>query len=290
MSTDVAGAASSGHPQAPGRPPTRARTRTRPPAAMPAFVRELGGMVHLVYLILTRGLRGPYNWAPEFVSQFRFTVKVCFIPLTLTAFALSYGPAGVQSANFVKLFGATDRIGTFWPLIAVRLLAPMTVGVVLAGAAGTAICADLGARVVRQEIDALSVLGVDPVKNLVVPRVLALAVAGMLFPIFAMLAGVLGAILVMVQHGWPLGPFFANFFANAIPLELVAATVKCALFGVMIAVVCCYMGFAVSGGPEAVGRAVNRSLVVVFLVIGFTDYLFTSVLMAAFPELSQVRG
>ncbi len=130
-------------------------------------------MVYLASLSL-RALRPPYPWAAEFVNQFRFTVKICFFPMILTAFALSFGPAGIQASNFFALFGALDRLGGAYELIVVRLFAPLVVGIILAGAAGTAICADLGARVVREEIDALRVLGVDPIKSLVVPRLLVL--------------------------------------------------------------------------------------------------------------------
>jgi phospholipid/cholesterol/gamma-HCH transport system permease protein len=247
-------------------------------------------MFHLVYLVVTRGARPPYTWAAEFVSQFNFTVKVCLLPLVLSSFALSFGPAGVQAGNFFGLIGAYDRMGSVWVLIAVRVFAPLVVGIVLAGAAGTAICADLGARVVREEVDALRVLGVDPVKSLVVPRVLALAAAGVLFTPFAALAGILGAVLVLFQNHAPLGPFFSNFFANATPLELVAAVFKAGIYGSVIAVVCCFKGINVSGGPEGVGRAVNRSVVVAFLAIGFIDYFFSQLLLATHPALSQVRG
>src|SRR5205814_9449637 len=84
------------------------------------------------------------------------------------------GAPGVQAGNFVVLFGAIDRLGGSFVLAAVGEFAPFVTAIILAGGAGTAITADLGARKVREEHDALQVLGVDPVKNLVVPRFLAL--------------------------------------------------------------------------------------------------------------------
>jgi phospholipid/cholesterol/gamma-HCH transport system permease protein len=256
----------------------------------PGFVRELGGMVHMAALAFERGVRRPFPWAAEFVTQFRFTVKICFFPMILTAFALSFGPAGIQASNFFALFGALDRLGSAYELIVLRLFAPLVVGIVLAGAAGTAICADLGARVIREEIDALRVLGVDPIKNLVVPRLLVLISAALLFDVFAVLAGLLGLVVVALQNGQPLGPVFSTFFSNATALELEASVLKCGVYGAIIAIVCCYKGINVSGGPEAVGRAVNRAVVVCFLSIGFTDYVFTQLLLATHPILSQVRG
>ena len=70
---------------------------------VPGWVREIGGMADMAFRTVRTGLRPPYSWAPEFVSQLRFTIKVCFFPLVLTSFALSFGPAGIQASNFFGL-------------------------------------------------------------------------------------------------------------------------------------------------------------------------------------------
>jgi phospholipid/cholesterol/gamma-HCH transport system permease protein len=82
----------------------------------------------------------------------------------------------------------------------------------------------------------------------------------------------------------------AAFFANATPLELSAAIVKLGFYGLVVALVSCHKGITVSGGPEGVGRAVNQSVVIAFVTIGFIDYVFTQLLLATHPVLSQVRG
>jgi phospholipid/cholesterol/gamma-HCH transport system permease protein len=252
--------------------------------------RRVGAIVHFTGQIAARSVQRPFNWGPEFAEQFAFTIRICFFPLCISAFALAFGPLGVQASGFFGLFGSYDRMGSLYELVEVRELAPIVVGIILAGAAGTAICADLGARVVREEISALQVMGVDPVKSLAVPRLLALITASLLLNIVALCAGLLGAMLVLAQHHQPLGPAVSDFLANATPLELEAATLKAGIYGVVIAVVCCYNGMHVSGGPEGVGRAVNRSVVTVFIAIGFIDYAFTQTLLATHPILSQVRG
>jgi phospholipid/cholesterol/gamma-HCH transport system permease protein len=257
---------------------------------VPAFVTDIGGMVELARTALIKGVRPPYSWGAEFVTQLRFTIRICFFPLILTSFALSFGPAGIQASNFFNLVGATDRMGGAYVIIVVRMFAPLVSAIVLAGAAGTAICADLGAREVREETPALRVLGVDPIKSLVVPRLLALTVAAGLFNIFALLAGVLGLVVVVLQNGAPLGPVFSTFFSNANPLELEAALLKTLIYGAMIAIICCYKGLSVSGNAESVGRAVNQAVVFAFITIGFTDYVFSQLLLATHPILSQVRG
>ena len=254
------------------------------------LVGEVGGMVLLAGQAFVRALTPPFNYGPELVAQIRLTLTIAFFPLILVAFALSFGPAGVQASDFFGLFGAFDRMGSVWQIAVTRLFAPMTTAIVLAGVAGTAICADLGARVVREEIDALRVLGVDPVKSLVVPRLIVLTVAALAFNAFAMLAGMMGAVLVLIEHGQPIGPFFHEYFAAANTTELAADFIKVAIYGAVIAVVSCYKGISVSGGPEGVGRAVNNTVVISFLAIACIEYGFDAFVLATNPLLSIPRG
>lgn len=247
-------------------------------------------MVVLLGRALYRGVRPPFSYGPEFVAQFRFTLKICLFPLLLVSFALSFGPAGVQASNVFGLFGALDRMGAAWQVIVLRWWGPLSTAVVLAGAAGTAICADLGARVVREEIAALRVLGVDTTKNLVAPRLFVLAICAVLFSVFSILSGMLGALLVLAQNHQPIGPFLDVFFANASLVELSAALIKSAIYGAAIAVVCCHKGMNVSGGAEGVGRAVNECVVINFLLIVVIDYAFTQFVLATNPILSTPRG
>ena len=251
---------------------------------------QLGGMVYLLCAVGRRGLRRPLDWGPEFAAQFAFTARMCFFPLCLTSFVIAFGPMGVQAGGFFGLFGSYDRMGSLYELAVVRFFAPLVVGIIVAGAAGTAVCADLGARVVREEVAALRVLGVDPIKNLVLPRMLALVTAALLLTATALVSGMLGMSFWLFIHDQPLAPTLSNFLANATPLNLAASVLRAGLFGLVVAAVSCYNGLNVSGGPEGVGRAVNRSVVVGLLAIGFINYVFTELLLATHPELSQVRG
>jgi phospholipid/cholesterol/gamma-HCH transport system permease protein len=161
--------------------------------------------------------------------------------------------------------------------------------IVVAGTAGTAITADLGARKVREELDALQVLGVDPVKNLVVPRFLALMIVTGLFDIYALLFGIFGGILAAVEFGQPLGPFWDTLFANATTVDLWGSVLKTTIFGAIIAIVCCYKGMSASGGAEGVGRAVNEAVVICFLGFGAFDYVFTQTLLATHPNILVIK-
>src|ERR1700709_303966 len=111
----------------------------------------------------------PYPYGGEFVSQFLFALKLCWFPLLVSTVAFGYGAPGLQAANFLVLFGALDRLGGFFVLASIREFAPFVDAIVLAGVAGTAITADLGARKIREELGALQGSGGDPGQNPVGP-------------------------------------------------------------------------------------------------------------------------
>ncbi|HEX4115009.1 MAG TPA: ABC transporter permease [Solirubrobacteraceae bacterium] len=253
------------------------------------LLEEVGDMVLLTSRTISSALRPPYPYGEEFVWQFLFVLRMVWFPLLVTTFAINYGAPGLQAANFLRIFGATDRLGGFFVLAAIREIGPLITSIVLAGVAGTAITADLGARKIREELDALQVLGVDPVKNLVVPRFLALMLITGLFDLYALLFGIFGGILAAIVTGQPLGPFWATLFANATSTDLWGSVLKSTLFGAIIAIVCCYKGMTASGGAEGVGRAVNQAVVISFLGIGSFNYVFTQTLLATHPNILVIK-
>jgi phospholipid/cholesterol/gamma-HCH transport system permease protein len=253
------------------------------------LLEQVGDMMILTGKTIMSALRPPYPYGGEFVNQFLFALRLCWFPLLISTIAFGYGAPGLQAGNFLVLFGAIDRLGGFFVLATIREFAPFVTAIILAGVAGTAITADLGARKIREELDALQVLGVDPVKNLVVPRFLSLMVVTGLFNIYALLFGIFGGVLATLTFKAPLGPFFATLLTNASTTDLWGSVVKTTLFGAIIAIVCCYKGMTASGGAEGVGRAVNQAVVISFLGIFSFNYVFTQTLLATHPEISVIK-
>ena len=153
----------------------------------------------------------------------------------------------------------------------------MTV-LVVAGAGATAICADLGARTIREEIDAMRVLGIDPIQRLVVPRVLASTSSRCC------------STASCARSAWPGGYVFSVFlqgvnpgaFINGLTVltglgELVLAEVKALLFGVVAGLVGCYRGLTVQGGPKGVGTAVNETVVYAFICLFVINVIMTAI-------------
>jgi phospholipid/cholesterol/gamma-HCH transport system permease protein len=263
--------------------------RRREPGRLGSAIREVGAIGVLTRRTVSAALRPPYSYGPEFVSQFVFGLKMAWFPMIVASLAFTYGPAGIQAAGFLNLFGAIDRLGGLFAMVVMREFAPLVCAIVMAGVVGTSMCADLGARKIREEIDALTVLGIDPVKSLVAPRFISLMSLTALLNVFALLFGTIGGMLVTVSNSAPIGPFFATFFTNATVPEVAASLVKTTIFGAIIAIVCCYKGLSAKGGAEGVGRAVNEAIVISFMAIGVVNYVFTQTLLATYPELSAVR-
>ena len=246
-------------------------------------------MMILTARTIVSAVRPPFPFGEEFIDQFHFALKLCWFPMLVSTVAFCFGAPGLQAANALSLFGTLDRLGGFFVLAAIRQIAPIVTAVVVAGVAGTAITADLGARKIREELDALQVLGVDPIKNLVVPRFLALMLITGLLDIYALVFGISGGILTEVLYHQPLGGFFATLFSNASITDLWGSVLMCTLFGAIIAIVCSYKGMTASGGAAGVGRAVNQAVVISFVGVFAFNYVFTAVLLATNPELQTIR-
>jgi phospholipid/cholesterol/gamma-HCH transport system permease protein len=238
---------------------------------------------------IASALHPPYPYGGELVSQFLFTLRLCWFPLLVSAVVFGYEAPGLQAENFFTLFGAPDRLGGFFVLAAVRETGPFIDTVILVGVAGTAITADLGARKIREELDALQVLGVDPVKNLVVPRFLALMLATGLLGIYAVLFEIYGGVMAALVYHQPLGPFWAAFFTNSTTTDLWGSMTKTTIGGAIIAIVCCYKGMTASGGAEGVGKAVNQAVVLAMLAVFSFYYVFTQTLLATHPQVLVPR-
>src|SRR4030095_8647821 len=251
---------------------------------------QVGDMVILTGKTTISAIRPPYPYGGEFMSQFLFALRLCWFPLLISTIAFGYGAPGVQAANFLTLFGALDRLGGFFVLASIREFAPWVDAMIVAGVAGTAITADLGARKIREELDALQVLGVDPVKNLVVPRFLALMLITGLLDIYALIFGIFGGVLAELIYHQDLAGFWATFFTNAsAAADWWAWVLRTPLFGALTAIVCCYKGMTAAGGAAGVGRAVNEAVVIATLGVFAFNYVFTQTLLATHPDILNIK-
>src|SRR5215213_1469412 len=225
-------------------------------------VETLGGMAAMSARTLVAAVRSPGQWRTQFFIQCIFILRVSAIPIAVSIAAWGFAGPGLQAGNFLATLGSIDRAGGFMVVAIVREFGTFVTATVVAGIVGTTITAELGTRKIREELDALRVLGLEPITHLVVPRVLALTTMMMVLDMFALVLGVFGGYLASVGVlGGTTGAFLQSFFANTTIFDLIGSVVKVAIFGVMIGIICCYKGLVVSGGPQGVGRAVNEAVV-----------------------------
>jgi phospholipid/cholesterol/gamma-HCH transport system permease protein len=248
------------------------------------LLEEVGDMMILTGKTIVSALRPPYPYGGEFVSQFLFALRLCWFPLLVSTVAFGYAAPGLQAANFLVLFGAIDRLGGFFVLASVREFAPFVVAVVMAGVAGTAFTADLGARKIREELDAMMVLGIDPIQRLVVPRVLACMLVAFFLNGMVSVVGVSGGYVfnVILQDGTP-GAYLASFTALAQLPDLWIGLIKALVFGLIAAVVASYKGMNAKGGPKGVGDAVNESVVITFLLLFVANFVLSMIYLQVVP-------
>lgn len=255
-----------------------------------ALLEQIAGMIILTARSTVAMLTPPFSWTDEFIEQAWLIIRRCAIPVMVSTTFFGLGAPGLQGGNITYIFGTVDRLGAFFVMASVREFAPWINGMVIAGVGGTAICADLGARKVRQELDALAVLGLDPVRTIVVPRFLALGLITALMNLVAIVFGVLGGwIAAVVVFGDTTAGYLSTFTSNFTMPDLIGSVLKTSLFGFIIAVVCCYKGMHVKGGAEGMGKAVNQAVVISFVAIWAFNFLFTTTMLAAFPETGNLH-
>jgi phospholipid/cholesterol/gamma-HCH transport system permease protein len=223
-----------------------------------------------------------FSWA-EFIDQTWFLISVTVLPAMLIAIAfglvlvLEVGGLAVQ-IGASSIVGAVDAIGI------VREAAPVITAILLSGAGGSAICSDLGARTMRDEIDAMWVMAVDPIERLVAPRVLATVVVALLVNGLVAFAGIMSGYLaaVYILHT-SAGGFLNSFSTFAQPSDAIESMFKAALFGLMAAVVASHQGLTAKRGPAGVGEAVNRSVVITGIGLFLLNLIVTDVFLAIVP-------
>lgn len=203
----------------------------------------------------------------EYLSQTWFVARVSFLPAIIMN-----GPYSVIS-NFcfnilLNEFGAADYSGAGAAFFTLTQIGPVVNVLVISGAAATAMCADLGARTIREELDAQRVMGIDPIRALVIPRVLAVTTVSLALSAMVILFGMVATFFfsVFAMHVSP-GAFVFGMTVLAGVGDFVVSEIKAVLFGLMAGLIACYKGITVGGGPAGVGNAVNETVVFAFMAL-----------------------
>ncbi|PPI99954.1 ABC transporter permease [Nocardia nova] len=241
---------------------------------------HLTGAVVRYSVVDTVRLRMPVH---ELVEQMWLLLKVTALPALLMAIPIG-AEVSVQVGGIMNQVGANSLAGAASGLGVVGQGAPMAAGLLMSGAAASAIASDLGARSIREEIDAMRVMGVDPVERLVMPRFLAMIAIAPVLCIIIIAAGVFAGLIISanVNHVVP-GSFWQSFGAFATPTDLAFSVLKALVFAAIVVLIASLRGLEAKGGPKGVANAVNASVVLSVFCIFMTNLLISQLQMMFFP-------
>src|SRR5271168_1500017 len=236
----------------------------------------VGSFLRMCVLTGKAMFRRPFQWR-ELILQSWFIMRVALLPIIMVSIPLTVLLIFTLNVLLAE-FGAADISGAGAALGAVTQLGPLTTVLVIAGAGATAICADLGARTIREEIDAMEVLGIDPIHRLVVPRVVAATIVATLLNGAVITIGLVGGFIFGVGlQNVSGGAYLATLtLVTGLP-EVIIATIKAAIFGTIAGLVGCYRGLTTKGGPKGVGVAVNETLVLCVLALFAVNVVLTTI-------------
>jgi phospholipid/cholesterol/gamma-HCH transport system permease protein len=186
----------------------------------------------------------------------------------------------VQTGVQLARFGAKEHVGNVVALSLVRELGPVLTALMVGGRVGAGITAELGSMSVTEQIDAMRSMGADPVRRLVLPRVLAGVIC---LPLLTALADLLGIAAAIVAGTMQTGVSLVYFYHSIIKVvgleDVVGGLIKTVFFGFFITVIACHIGLRTRGGTEGVGRATTQTVVVTSIVTLVSDFFITKLLL-----------
>lgn len=244
------------------------------------FVLAVRTVQYLVIDLFT----GRFQWQ-EFIRQGAFMAGTAVLPTVLVALPIGV-TLSIQFALLAGQVGATSLAGAASGLAVIRQAASLTAAILMAAAVGSAITADLGSRKMREETDAMEVMGVSVIRRLVVPRFAAAILVGVALTGVVCFVGFLASYLfnVYFQNGAP-GSFVATFASFATTGDLVVALLKAVIFGAIVAVVSCQKGMSTVGGPTGVANSVNAAVVESILILMVVNVVISQLYIMMFPRV-----
>lgn len=269
-----------GHPGGPRGRPGPIASLGQAAAAWAGDLRELLVFTGRLTIVLARGLARPstIRWQDTFATMERAGADALLIVGMigfLTGMIMAF-----QSAVPMRQFGADIFVVNLVAISMLRELGVLMTAIVLAGRSGSAFAAEIGTMIVNEEVDALRTMGMDPVRLLVLPKVLAALAVTPLLAMYANVIGVAGGLLVVMLLGHPLAAVWRQLLGAVDAGDLLSGLIKAAVFGLVVAAVGCLRGLQTRSGAAAVGHSTTRAVVSGIFLIVLLDGVFSIVFYA----------
>jgi phospholipid/cholesterol/gamma-HCH transport system permease protein len=244
------------------------------------FLKVIGEILTLLWQTIRSCREIPRN-TPSILAQMVIIGYESLPVASVMAFFVGMVLA-LQTGVELAKYGTQDIIGSIVGLSMVRELGPVMTSFLVAGRAGSAMAAEIGVMKVYEEIDALKTLEIDPVRYLVMPRLIAALICVPILTIYADCVGIAGGAIVSNLH--PRLFISYSTYTDSLRLalkfsEISAGLIKSFVFGGIIAIICCYVGLKTKGGPRGIGISTTKSVVLSFLMILVANYFLTRLLM-----------
>jgi phospholipid/cholesterol/gamma-HCH transport system permease protein len=219
-----------------------------------------------------------------------YEVGVRSVPVVAVTGAFIGMVLAVETHTQFKSIGQEERLGSIINLSVVKQIGPVLAAVMLAGRIGGALTAELGTMNVTEQLDALRVMGADPIRVLVVPRFIACILLTPILTVYSDMLGVLGGWLVAVKMlHVPNGPYWQYSAMGVDNWQVLEGVLKSTFFGGAIGLISCYKGFTCGAGASGVGRACTESFVTSFIAIIILNFFFAQLAKEMYLALYGVR-
>jgi phospholipid/cholesterol/gamma-HCH transport system permease protein len=239
------------------------------------YIKEMGQIFLLLLDTIRWAVHPPFRVDLFFQQMDKVGVRSGLVVILTGAFTGMV--LGLQGFHATRQFGAETMVGVAVALSMFRELGPVLTSFMVTGRAGSAMAAEIGTMRVTEQIDALLSMAVNPVKFLIVPRVLASIVVLPLLTIIADFVGIIGGYFVGVTIlGISAGAYVANMERYVKLEDIYHGLIKAAVFGLILSVVGCYKGYSTTGGAEGVGKATTESVVLTAVLILMANYFLTA--------------
>jgi len=254
-------------------------------------LREAGDMGALGIRAMRVAVRPPFTWLPDAVAEAASVFRRCLLPLVVSMAVWLIGVEVVVFGNLLKDLGVADRFPGGAALGCLREPATWVTMMVFAGVAGSAVTADIAARKVREELDALDVLGVDRIRTLIVPRLVGLTFAAVVLSMVGFLVvNIVNYVTSPMALRYEPDVYGPGIKLTILSVDVYATVIKHIIMGFFVGLVACQKGLSCSRGAEGVGRAVNETVVVTFFGIWLLNSFFNLGFLTLFPDASVFRG
>jgi phospholipid/cholesterol/gamma-HCH transport system permease protein len=240
-------------------------------------VEEIGKILLLFFSTLSWAVRPPLKLKLVFKQMEFVGVKSIFVVILTGAFTGMV--MTFQGYRGFHLFGADSLVGSTAALGMTRELGPVLTAIMVTARAGSAMAAELGTMRVTEQIDALYVMATNPVKYLIVPRIVASVLMVPVLTVITDFVGIVGSYFIGVKVlGISSGIFISNITKYVDLEDIYNGLVKAVFFGLILSLISCYKGFGTRGGAEGVGRATTEAVVLSCIAIVISDYFLTAIM------------